>query len=150
MENTTQHSRASAVAWIALLTSIVALGVAIVAFNRSGTDLDEIIEDSVQEGYVETRQELAEAEARMRLIALRTELAAEAGYAEAAEELAQIRANLDYAYENAEDEVQQEWQELDAALERAENNARLESAESVQDVQNALELLERDIESDEN
>ncbi len=44
----TAHRGASAVAWIALIISIVALILAWVAYNRTGTDLEDQIKTQVQ------------------------------------------------------------------------------------------------------
>lgn len=44
-----ERERTSGVAWVALILAIIALVIAIVAYNRSGENLDETIRDGASE-----------------------------------------------------------------------------------------------------
>lgn len=56
----------SFIAWIALTVSIVALILGWVAFNRSGTDVEVVIQERVDEATVELRLEYEQLEAEFR------------------------------------------------------------------------------------
>lgn len=54
--------RGSAVAWVALIVSIVALILAWLAFNRAGEDLEALIEQEVNQAVLELQTEVDELE----------------------------------------------------------------------------------------
>ena len=149
MDNDKQTTANTSTAWLALLVAVIALGFSVVAFNRSGKNIGTIAEEQTQEVAEEAEQAAALAAAQARLVALRTQLAAERGYAETADEVQEVRGDLQEAYADASAEAQQEWRELDRQLETTEQAARNESAEAVGALERALELLRRDIESEE-
>lgn len=95
----------------------------------------------------EARQDLAYTEARIRLLALQTELEAESDYRMAAQEVAEIRAMLARGYENAEGDAQTQYREADAALERLETDLQAGTADSLQSLEEAISVFEQDIES---
>ncbi len=60
------NNTAQPIAIIALLISLVALVLGWVAFNRSGTDIEEIVERQVEEATVEFNADLQDLEAAFR------------------------------------------------------------------------------------
>ncbi len=95
----------------------------------------------------EARQDLAYTEARIRLLALQTGLEAEADYRMAAQDVAEIRVMLARGYENAEGDAQTQYREADAALELLETDLRAGTADSLQSLEEAVQVFEEDIES---
>jgi short-subunit dehydrogenase involved in D-alanine esterification of teichoic acids len=141
------------VAWIALLVSLAAIGVAWLAYNRTGVnltgDIQTSLEENTREFRAETRLALAKAEARARLLALRADLAARRNWDQAAQEVSEIRGNLNEAYRNAEMETSEEFRGMDTNLEGLERNIRNESAESLEGLQGLIENLQQNIRTDE-
>lgn len=56
----------SVVGWTALIIALIALALAWVAFNRTGTDIEAIVEQRVDDATVEMREDYSELEARFR------------------------------------------------------------------------------------
>lgn len=61
-----EHTQGNGVAWFALVIAILALIIGWIAFNRSGADLEQIIEQEVEEATVEIRTDLQQAEQKLR------------------------------------------------------------------------------------
>lgn len=151
----------SAALWIIGAISIVALILAWAAYNRSGVDLTEQIEQEVEQAANEiemtteaaiTDAELAveRAEARAELLAIQAELEAEENYAEALNEVQEVRADLAETYSAASLEARQEFREIDAELEAAEQSVRNESGDALEVLGGAILLLEEDVRTDES
>ncbi|MGH9857381.1 MAG: hypothetical protein ACRD4B_05995 [Acidobacteriota bacterium] len=156
----TIYAKGDIVGWLALVVAIIALLIGVVAFNRSGRDIEAILEEQAEEAIQDTEevvdttiQEAEEAatiaEAQARLTALRADIAAETAYAESAEEVRKVRADLAQAYANASVEVQQGWQEVDDELELLEQQLRDESADAAETLERVFALLEQDLRTDE-
>lgn len=60
------ESQNSLVAWIALILSIIAAILAWMAFNRSGTDLEAVMQEQMNEAMTEIRADMDALEAEMR------------------------------------------------------------------------------------
>lgn len=65
MDNDKKQS-GSAIAWLALIVSIISLILAWTAFNRSGTDLEQIIEEEVGQARMEIEAEYQQTEDEVR------------------------------------------------------------------------------------
>lgn len=146
---------ASIIAWIAIILSIIALGLGWSAYNRTGADLGDQALAELREAQADTAQELDELQAQTqvgvarltahsRLLALEAEIEAEEEYADIAEDVAGIRTDLRNAYTAAEREAGAEFEELDADLESLEESLRAESTEAKRYFQRALERLQED------
>lgn len=134
---------------LALIIAILALVLAWISYNKTGVDLERKLNQEVQELQREARIELVQLETRVRLLSLRAEVLAAESYEGLAEEAVDIRNNLNRAYDNASVEARQEIQELDRQLETLESELRTDSANAVETIQAALEILERDIRTEE-
>ncbi len=145
-----RDNTAQGVAWTALILALISLILAWTAFNRAGEDLHEEVQDELNQAVFEIEQGWDVLEARTRLLALRADIIAERAYDEAAEEVAEVRADLEAAYADASAEVREEWREMDAELEQLENDLREGSADAVGSLERSLDALERDIRTDED
>lgn len=126
------------IAWTALIVSVIALILAWSAYNQVGDDV-----------LTEVGQELAKAEARAELVAIRAEVTAQENYQKLEQEVSEARQDLRIAYENAKTEAQEEWQEIDSGLEQLENDLRTGSANAANSLERAISALERDLRTDE-
>lgn len=60
------HTQGTVTAWIALIVALIALALAWVAFNRTGTDVGAIVEERVDEATAELRADYEALEAEFR------------------------------------------------------------------------------------
>lgn len=60
------ETKTSGVAWFALILSIIALILSIAAFNRTGVNVDELVQQEVEEAAQEIEQEYQQAEVQIR------------------------------------------------------------------------------------
>lgn len=141
------------------IITIIALVIAWSAFNRSGQDLGDTIEEETMEAAAEVEQEaeefaaeaelaLARAEARAELAALEARIAAGAAVEEVEADLAEIEADLDRAYANASAEARQEYREIEAEFSQAEAAVRDGAGDTAEFFAGLLLLLEDDVRVD--
>jgi uncharacterized protein (DUF342 family) len=140
---------ASAVAWIALVGAVLALLLGWTAFNRSGRDVSTIVENQTQEAVEDVAIITARAQAAAELTAIRAQIETQQNLQEAQAQLQNTRADLRQAYANASIEVRQEWQQIDAQLQNAEDSIRNNSANAIENLNDALATLKRDIRTDD-
>lgn len=158
----------AAVAWIALIISVIALWVGIVAFNRSGQNLFPTIGEETQEAadevaettgeVAETTEEVAETadqiaarvEAEAVLLKVKGDVAEDEISEETKQQLQEVRTNLREAYADADDEVKQQYEQIDEDLETLETQLEGETAEALLTVENLLERMRRDVLTDED
>src|SRR5688572_11597728 len=99
------RSAGSVMAVLALVVAGIALIFALAAYDRAGQQRNQatVLEtrEESQESPLPTNESIARARVESRLAALEARLAAQEGYDEAAQEVADIRADLKEAYGNA-------------------------------------------------
>jgi hypothetical protein len=144
------HGATKTVAWIGLILALLAFFMSWIALNRTGTSLEQVAEESVQDLEVGTEVALAQAQARTRLFALRAELAAAEAGEEAAQAVQAARQDIQGIYTEARLESREEWQEINQELEQAETQARSNTSQALQGIQNSLEAIQRDVQTDED
>jgi len=169
MHNNQSHN--SSLLWIIGIVSIIAIVLAWMAFNRSGTDVttslereaDALAQDTVgasanlRDQVVTTtnntidagQESLARAEARVQLLTMQAELEAEANYDDALASIQSIRTDLRDAYDQAEGSAQENWQAVDNELMQVENSIRTESADALEIIRGAILTLEEDIRTED-
>jgi len=165
------HSNNTGLMWVIGIISLIAIVLAWMAFNRSGTDVTTAVEREASELAQETEdnldalgneivttttntwdagaEALARAEARANLAALQVELEVEEDYDAALAGIQGVRADLRATYNQAEGAVQRNWQELDRELEQAEQSIRTESADALEVLAGAILLLEDDVRTED-
>lgn len=170
-ENTKTHAAGNAAIYLVGGIAVVALILAWVAYNRSGDDVTTDLQQGSAEVVTETEQAMdaageevaetttevvtdaellaARAEARADLLALRAELAAESNYAEVADQVAETRAELADLYVEASTAAQADWNALENDFMTVENSIRLESAEALNELDQLISDLERDVRTTE-
>ena len=130
------------VAWIALIIAIVALGIGWYAYNRSEEEtIIPQVEEQIRTTQQETGKLMAKMEARIRLMALRGQIAAEESYEELSQEVSEIRSDLAAAYEDTSADVREEWEELDSDLQQLVDNLEEESNEAIDSLEEAINSL---------
>lgn len=144
-----QANASGNVAWLALLVAVVALGFAVVAFNRSGRDVATVIREQTQDTAEDIQLGAARIQAETRLASLRARIAAGESREEVGEEAQDVRADLEAAYANASVEAQQQWQEIEPRFEQLEAQLRDESADALAAFDRLLDRLRADIRTDE-
>ncbi|MBD3388818.1 MAG: hypothetical protein GF416_07100 [Candidatus Altiarchaeales archaeon] len=112
-------------------------------------DVRKKTREDVMEANQEIREDIALTQARIRLMALRAEVAAEGSYDETVDEVESIRRSLNRAYANAAEESYEAYLEVDSDLETLENQLREGSAESVNSLENSIGTIEGHIEPNE-
>jgi DNA-binding phage protein len=125
------------VSWLALLLSLTALGLAWVAFQRTGGDLPALVHGGLAgrapwEGTTDSLGDASSAvghgadvaAARTRLLARRGEVAAERNLEQVEREVEGVRSRLARTFGNASSEAHAGWQELDGDLRHLEAQLR--------------------------
>ncbi len=170
-ENPKTRAAGNAAVYLVGGIAVVALILAWVAYNRSGDDVTTDLQQGSAEVVTETEQALddvgeevaetttevvtdaellaARADARADLLALRAELAAESNYSEVAEQVAEARAELADLYVEASAEAQADWNALEDDFMTVENSIRSESADALNELDQLISDLERDIRTTE-
>ncbi|EKE11038.1 MAG: hypothetical protein ACD_15C00151G0016 [uncultured bacterium] len=137
------------VAWIALLLALIAIFLAIAAFNRSGSDLDKILTQKTEEYKNEAEKIAIKTEARAELIALRGKIeGAQAGEG-VVNQVANTRRNIQESYRNTSADLKQEASEIDRELELVERDVRTNTAQGLQKLENLIDRVGRDIRTDD-
>ncbi|HYG63394.1 MAG TPA: hypothetical protein VEL74_12490 [Thermoanaerobaculia bacterium] len=139
------------VAWLALIVALAALFLAWKAYERTGGDLDGILrlpvgEMEVGEGEGDetaVERQAGLAQARARLLARRTEVAARRNLRQAQEEVAEVRDQLQGAYKGAGDQAREGWRELDADLERLQGQLRDGGSRAVETLDSVVDKMRR-------
>lgn len=60
------NATSNAVAWLALIIALVALALGWMAFNRTGVNVEEMVQQQVREATVELQNDYQQLEARVR------------------------------------------------------------------------------------
>lgn len=149
-DSTHTHMASRAVAWAAFVFAALALFLSIVAFNRAGTDLDEVVKREVTQYQQEMGQVATRAEVQAELVALRTKIAAAEAGEEVASEVATARENIQTTYRNANVALSQEAEEVEMELEQVESEVRTNTARGLQRLESLIGRMEQDVRTDEN
>ena len=134
--------------WIALAISIMALLLAWAAYNRAGIDLEQQIEFQLTGIRQEIKEQIALAEARIKLNAIRTRVVLRNEYYEARMDVISLRRDLKQSFELAEQESKELWMEIDADLEKLEVELRDESSEALVRIDQIIGKLHSQVEVD--
>lgn len=132
-----KKSGGNGVAWLALLLAIAALLLAWSAYKRTGGELRDLWGDV----NIDTSKGIDLAAARDRLLSHRPEVAGERNLQQVREDVAEIRADLERAYEDAGAGAREGWRELDADLERLEGQLKEGSSKALDTLDSALAKL---------
>ena len=114
-------------AWLALIVALAALWIAWSAYKRTGGTLDTLLTLSAPEPAARAdrgdwRQALERA--RERLLDRRDDVGQDRNREQVQHEIAEIRATLERAYEDAGEGASDTWRDLDAQLERLGDQVR--------------------------
>lgn len=117
-----RESSGRGLAALALIVALAALFVAWSAYKRTGGDLDQLIRMKA-EGSGETAAGEASwqddlARARERLLRRRSDVEEGRDLDQVRREVAEIRGNLESAFDNAGEQAREKWRVMDAELER--------------------------------
>jgi hypothetical protein len=119
---------ASGTAVLALFVAIIALVLAILAYNRTGVRLDNQIEARFKDYSQEVNLVNARNNAANELENVRTRIAAGGSANETASTVARIKLTTQNAFQNARNASSSEWQELGAIFDRLGGEIRNRSA----------------------
>ncbi|MDD3661944.1 MAG: hypothetical protein PHG63_02655 [Candidatus Dojkabacteria bacterium] len=133
------------IAILALIASAAALFLGVVAYNRSGRNLDEEIQAAVDVRWEQVRISAARAEAASNLALIRARLIAGETYEEVADDFDEVHGDLSSAYEGASAEFQTQWNSLESGLNEVENEVRNDTADALSDLASLINSLEEDI-----
>ena len=136
------------IAYLAVAVSLFSLLVSGTVFFRTSS-VDETAINQLQQVSERTRQEMIDAnqkmrqeialtQARIRLTALRTQIAAEQLYGDAADEVGSIRRSLKRSYAGAAEASYETYVTVDADLETLENQLRQGSADSIDSLETSI------------
>lgn len=139
-----------AVAWLALLVSVVSGVLAVSAYNRSGENLETVVSRQFDDMRQEAEIAAARAEARTRLLAIRAEVAAGQSSEETAREVAEVRQDLAEDLRDEPANIRQDWQQVDNNLQRLEQQIRNQSADALGTLESIIGDLEREIRVEDN
>lgn len=136
---------------LALLAAGAALFVSWTAYRRTGGDLDQLLgrggkplaeaQKTLDTGSWEAGRQAYLAQAKVRLLAQRAEIAANRNLDQARREVEDIRSQLNRAFKGAGAEARARWGTLDDDLARLEAQLREGSAKAVSSLDEALAKL---------
>ncbi len=154
------------ISWISLVLSVIALPIAVMAYNRTGSNLNEDIANTSRTVVDETKettmdigedlnkvtQEIkessAQAAARMeleaRLIALRVDIAENSLTDESLEDLRNSRDNFRAQYNDATGDLKQVSDSVLSNIDRLIENIEDKSEEALVDLDNTVKMLQND------
>jgi hypothetical protein len=118
----------------------------VLAYNRTGEDLDDQIKSQTQELRADYNRQQARGEAAFRLAALRTQYAADKNSAAAQAEAADIRLDLAKAYSNTQGAVKEQGEQLDQQLAGIETGLRNGTGNILETIESVIVGLRRDVE----
>lgn len=156
----------SLVAWISLVLSIIALPIAVMAYNKTGSNLNEDlantsrivvdetketttnIGENLDEATEQIKESSAQAAARMeleaRLIALRIDVAANTLDEQSLEDLRNSRDNFRAQYNNASGDLKTLSDSVLSNIDRLIEDIEDESAEALVDLDTTVKMLQND------
>lgn len=135
----------SVLQWFILLFTLATLLLTYGIYNQTGTDLGQEIKQETAEVSENTQIAAAKAEAYARLVAIHAEVATDQTYAEATDEVQEIRQDLQVAYQDASAETREELNELDRNLAAAEAELRDASTNALNTLEVIIVWLKQDI-----
>ncbi|MFH0891652.1 MAG: hypothetical protein V1867_02630 [Candidatus Falkowbacteria bacterium] len=133
---------------LALISALAALGFS--WLNFTGYRNYGAAIEGLNEIQREVTTEKADLDARSRLLTLKTRIMSGEDYSQIAQEAEVVRGNLKEAYSEASSAARERWREIDGNFEAFQEDLRNESVGSIQSLQNALESLQKSIETDGN
>lgn len=148
-----KSSFASLLSTIALILATIALIVSVMAFNRVGEDLGDVVKDKVTEEVVEVARSAeltaARAAALTRLLAIKAEAEVTEETAQLENDVEEVRRDLEIAYNEAGEEFAEEWNEIDQAFDNLEAELRDETGDFLDGFETLFGLLEEEVRTDE-
>ena len=136
-------SRASGVAWLALLVAALSFLIGVAAYNRSGEDLDARFRTGYEDLERETRLQFARLNAAVDLGRIEARRAANQNYPEFERDVEEVRTDLRQAYENAKMEGSESWREINSFFDRLITNIRNGTDNIDEDVREVIDRLRR-------
>jgi hypothetical protein len=138
--------------WLSLVTAVAALFVAIVAYNRAGIDIGEVVQRNVEEAQERVEREandidrdaglaVARVDASVRLANLRTQIENDALRMDAVDEVRRTRENLAEAYAGAQGALLDEWNEINNEMGNLEVQIGVENDAAIGTINRLLDLL---------
>lgn len=134
-----------AVTGFGVVVSIIALVLAVSAYNRSGTNLGQEIVETVDQIEISTESTLTLATAQAELAAVRAEFLAERNYELARQQVQNVRQSLSENVDQTEENTAELMAQINTSLMSLEEDLRSESADAVDSFQQTLELMEKNI-----
>ena len=148
-KNNTSNTTPIIIAWTAFVFAALALFFSIVAFNRAGINLDEVVKKEVAQYQQQMENFTTRAEVKSELVALRTKVAAAEAGEDISREVATARENIKMIYQDASAELDQEAREVEMELKQVENDVRTNTAEGLQKLENIIRNWKQDVRSED-
>jgi hypothetical protein len=161
-----QKNTNSVVAWIALLVAVLALPVAVAAYNRSGEDLDATIEkktavvvngaqdatNQVADNAMQAKNNAAESADRLnartdfqtRLMKVQNEINTNQVTDQTITEIQSLRSDFRGAYSDASGDAKTQVDQMDQDLAKLETQVRQDTAAALSNIESMLERLKQD------
>jgi hypothetical protein len=144
----TQSKAASSMSIVALLIAVISLVIAVMAYNRSGTDIEDQVPVTSEQIENRLAYEQRMIESRVRLWGLQSEIAVNENTDETVNDIQNIRADVQEAYQYTENETQDEVREVERQFDQLEQQVREGSADALGTLERLIELLRKDVSSD--
>lgn len=148
-----KSSFASLLSTVAIILAAIALVVSVMAFNRVGEDLGDVVEEKVVKGVEEVTRSAeltaARAAAVTRLLAIKAEAEVSEETAQFEDDVEEVRRDLEVAYDEAGEEFAEEWNEIDQAFDNLEAELRDETGDFLNGFETLFGLLEEEVRTDE-
>lgn len=141
---------------IALVLAAIAIILSMMAFNRAGKDVGDIVMDTVEEGVegvedVARSAELSAARgvAMTRLVAIKTEAELSGETAQFEDDVRDAKRDLQIAYDQAGEDFQNEWVSIESAFDDLEASLRDNTGDFLNGFETLFGLLEEEVRTDE-
>jgi hypothetical protein len=131
---------------VALIFGIILISLTWVSFNRLGTDVSTIISERTED--VENRVERINIEPQLVSIEERINLGEE--FEEFEQDWLSLRRDLVVYYEENREQIALTEEEFENRLDTIEQNLRTDTAQGLQQLEDFIDELERDVETDDD
>jgi multidrug resistance efflux pump len=134
---------------LALIVAILALILAWAAYRRTGGELKDLTGSLAGDATAALDRQTDLAQARARLLGRRAEVAGHRNLDQVRQDVAEIRAKLEGAYDDAGAGAKARWRALDAELERLQAQLKEGGSKAVGTLDSALEKIRVEEKKDE-
>lgn len=135
---------------LALIVAILALILAWAAYRRTGGELKDLTGSLAGDATAALDRQTDLAQARARLLGHRAEVAGNRNLEQVQRDVADIRASLERAYDDAGSGAKARWQDLDAELERLQAQLKEGGSKAVATLDSALAKIRTEEKADEH